>query len=150
NIEPTRQAAAQEQAEAIDIIDCPSSEGRNQGRLPLRRVVLRRRAACLESVDDVVASVDIERLARDQLRCIRREKGGGDAELVDRNKAARGRFLLCLLEEPVELAYAGGRTRLQRPRRYSVHADPFGPKFGSHVARGRLEGRLHGSHHVVV
>ena len=50
------------------------------------------------SVNNVVAAVDVERLAGDQLRRIHGKECHGDADVLDRHQATRRSFRLRLLQ----------------------------------------------------
>src|SRR5262249_34252389 len=93
-------------------------------------------------IDDVVAAVDVHRLAGDQLGDVERQEGGGGADVVDADQAARGRGLLRLVQEVVELRDAGGRAGRQRSGRDRMHADALGPELGCDVAHRAFERRL--------
>src|SRR5215475_10562551 len=75
-----------------------------------------------ELVDDVLAAVDIKRLAGDQARRVVRQERGGDAHIVDADEAAGRSLRLCFVEELVELWDARSCPRCQRSRRDGVHA----------------------------
>ncbi len=47
---------------------------------------MNRKAICTELVDDVVATIDIERFPRNQLRRVMREERGGNADVVNTGK----------------------------------------------------------------
>jgi hypothetical protein len=46
----------------------------------------------LASVDDVIAAIDVERLAGDQLGGVERQEGDGEPDVIDRDEAARRRL----------------------------------------------------------
>jgi hypothetical protein len=51
---------------------------------------MNREAICTELVDDVVATIDIERFPRNQLRGVMREERGGNADVVNTDTIAPG------------------------------------------------------------
>ena len=51
----------------------------------------------------MVAAVDVKRFARNEARCVVREEGGGDANIVDAHEAARRRLGFRLVEQLVPL-----------------------------------------------
>ncbi len=51
---------------------------------------MNREAICTELVDDVVATIDIERFPRNQLRAVMREESGGNADVINTGKIATG------------------------------------------------------------
>src|SRR5262249_35677978 len=81
-------------------------------RAPARRCVIP--APCCASpgplVHDMIAAVDIERVAGDQPRLVERQERGGGADVVDAHQRAGRRLLLRLGEQLVELGDAGGRA----------------------------------------
>src|SRR5271154_1647294 len=81
-------------------------------------------------IDDVVAAVDIERLAGDEPRRVVGKECGSGSDIVDANEAARRRFGLCLVEQRIEFGDAGRRTRRQRTRRDGVDADTLWAELG--------------------
>jgi len=51
-------------------------------------------AICAELVDDVVATIDMERFPRNRVRGVTREERGGNADVVNTGKIAPGAFVL--------------------------------------------------------
>ena len=51
---------------------------------------MNREAICTELVDDVVATIDIERFPCNQLRGVMREESGGNADVINTGKIATG------------------------------------------------------------
>ena len=51
-------------------------------------------ASYRQLIDDVIAAIDVKRLARDEAGRVVREKGRGNANVVDADEAARRRFFL--------------------------------------------------------
>ena len=90
------------------------------------------------SVDDVVATVDVNRLAGDQLGSVGGEIGGGHADVVDRDQALHRRLLLRFAQKLVKVADARGGAGLERPRRDRMHPDALGAELGRQVTRGAL------------
>ena len=86
------------------------------------------------SVDNVIAAIDIKRFARDQLGAIHGEHGNGDADVVDGDEASARSFRLCLLQELVELADAGGGPCLERPWRDRMHSNALRSKLSREIA----------------
>ena len=93
------------------------------------------------SVDDVIAAVDIERLAGDQFGPVHRQEGHGDADILDRDEAAGRRLGLGLGDQFVEVGDARGCTGLERPGRDGMYPDAFRPELGSEIAQSRIPGR---------
>src|SRR6187397_3128205 len=75
------------------------------------------------SVDDVVAAVDVQHAAGDQLGAVERQERGGVADVVDADEAARRRLGLRLVHELVEVRNARRRTGRERAGRDRVDAD---------------------------
>ena len=57
---------------------------------------------CSTLVNDMVAAIDVKRLARDEPRCVVCKKGRGDPHVVDADEAAGRRLRLRLIEQHIE------------------------------------------------
>ena len=65
-------------------------------------------------VDNVVAAVDVKRLAGDEPGRVVGQEGGGDTHVVDAHQAPCGSLGFCLVEQGVELGNARGGPCRQR------------------------------------
>jgi hypothetical protein len=76
----------------------------------------------------VVAAVDVERLAGDETRSVVCQEGGGDADILDADEAARGRLRFRLVEQGVEFGYIPEAARVASgPGEMARTRMPFGP-----------------------
>src|SRR3974390_1735185 len=91
------------------------------------------------SVDDVIAAIDINRVAGDETRRVVREEGGGGADVVDTDEAAGRRLGFRFVEQGVKFRDAGRRARRQRPGRDRIDADALRAEFGGNGPDSRLE-----------
>src|SRR5215475_6170268 len=66
------------------------------------------------SVHDVIAAIDIKRLAGDQLGAVHAEEGDGSTDVVDRYQVAAWRRRLRLLQQLVEVGNARRGPGLER------------------------------------
>src|SRR3974377_235319 len=77
------------------------------------------------SVDDVIAAIDINRVAGDETRRVVREEGGGGADVVDTDEAAGRRLGFRFVEQGAKFRdaarVASGRGEIALTRM------PFGP-----------------------
>src|SRR5262249_59985024 len=96
----------------------------------------------LPLVHDVVATVNVKRLAGDEAGRVVREEGGGGAHVLDADEAARRRFRFCLVEQRIKFGDARGGARGERSRRDGVHADALRAELGGDIADRALERRL--------
>src|SRR5262245_11928761 len=101
-------------------------------------------------IHDMVAAVDVKRLAGDEAGSAVREGGGGNAPVLDADEAARRRLRFCLVEQRIKFGNARGSARGERSRRDGVHADALRAELGGDIADRALERRLGDAHNVVV
>src|SRR6516225_4569342 len=102
------------------------------------------------SADDVEATIDINRLPRDEACPITGEGCRRDADVVDGHELTGWRLRSGLLEQLVEVVDPRSRARLQRTRRNDMHSDTFEPQLKSEIAARRFERRLNRTHKIVV
>src|SRR5262249_19846808 len=88
----------------------------------------------LPLVHDVVATVNVKRLAGDEAGCVVREEGGGNAHVLDADEAARRRLCFCLVEQRIEFGNARGGARGERSGRDGGHADALPAQLGGGIA----------------
>ena len=111
----------QETKDKSELIDCPSLFLHcRQGIEPTRLVS---EVAIRSLIDDMIATIDIKRFARDEPRCVVSKKGGGNAHVVDTDKTACRRLRFRLVEQCIKLGNSRCSSRRQRPRRYRMNAD---------------------------
>src|SRR6185436_9281746 len=82
-------------------------------------------AARSVSVDDVITTVDIERLAGDQTRRIMRQKRRRRSDIVYAHKTAYRRFDSGCLKQVVKFGDAGCGAGCERAGRYRMDTDAF-------------------------
>src|SRR5450830_540618 len=78
-----------------------------------------------QSIQNVVAAVDIQGAARDGARAVAGEEGAQRAHVLDGGQAAHGRAFDGVGHQAVEMGNAGSGPRLQGPRRDGIDADAF-------------------------
>ena len=78
-------------------------------------------------VDNVIATVNIQRFAGDQPRGIMREKCRGGSDVVYADKAARGGLCLCLIEQSVDSGIPDAALVARGPGEIAWTRIPFGP-----------------------
>src|SRR5215471_11310140 len=103
-----------------------------------------------ELVDDVIAAVDIERVAGNKPGRVMCEKGRGQTHIHDVHQAARGRLRLRLVKELIEFRDPGSSACRKRAWRYSVDADALGTYLGRNITHSAFKGSLRDAHDIVV
>src|SRR5262245_40762297 len=93
-------------------------------------------------IHDVVATVNVKRLAGDEAGRVVREEGGGDAHVLDTDEAARRRLRFRLVEQRIKFGNPRGGARGERSGRDGVHADALRAELGGDIANRALERRL--------
>src|SRR5271167_1766768 len=102
------------------------------------------------SAEDMVAAVDIDRVAGHRTSVRARQENAGGADLLDRDEPARRRALRHPLHQCVEIRNPRGGAGGERARADGMHANALGPKLDGQVAHGRFERRLDRPHDPVI
>src|SRR3954454_929665 len=92
--------------------------------------------------ENVVAAIDVQRLAGHRRAVGAGQKHAGGADFLDRDETARWRTIRDAGHQLVEIGNTGSGAGCQRPRADRMHADAARPEFGSHVTNRRFERRL--------
>ena len=102
------------------------------------------------SSENVIAAVDVQRLAGHRRAVGAGQKHAGGADFLDRDQPARRRAIRDPFHQIIEIGNAGGGAGRQRPGADRVHADAARSEFGRHIAHRRFERRLDRSHDPVI
>src|SRR5947209_13649955 len=94
------------------------------------------------SVHDVVAAIDVQRLAGDELGGVVSEKGRRGTDILDADETARGCLALRFFEQGVKFGNSRCCTGGERTGRNRVDTNAFRAELSGDVTYGRLQRRL--------